>query len=70
MKLIPQWRRWWRRHSVYIVSLMPAITYARENIAELKDYLPSGIYSLVMIILFVAFLVALNIKQNSVSGRD
>lgn len=68
MKLIPQWRRWYRRHSVHIASLMPAITWAREHSSEVKDYLPPSIYSALMIALFVAFLVALNIQQNAVSG--
>lgn len=68
MKLIPQWRRWWRRHSVQIASLMPAITWAREHFPEVRDHLPPTVYSVLMIVLFVAFLVVLNIKQNSVSG--
>lgn len=68
MTLIPQWRRWWRRHSVQIASLMPAITWAREHFPEVKDHLPANVYSIMMIVLFVAFLVVLNIKQNSVSG--
>lgn len=68
MTLIPNWKKWWKRHSVYVVGLMPAISYAREHIAELKDYLPTEIYSGVMVLLFVAFLIVLNIKQKSVSG--
>lgn len=68
MKPIPQWRRWWRRHSVYVVGLMPAITYAREHIDELKEHLPPGVYSGLMVFLFFAFLIVLNIKQQSVSG--
>lgn len=67
MKLIPQWRRWWRRHSVQIVSMMPAITWAREHFPEVKDNLPPNVYSIVMVALFVAFLVVLNIKQDSLS---
>lgn len=70
MKLIPQWKKWWKRHSVYVVGLMPAISWARENITLLREHLPPEIYSGIMVFLFVAFLVVLNIKQNSLSGGE
>lgn len=68
MCLIPQWRNWWRRHSFWIGSLMPTITWAREQLPQVQQYLPSSVYGGVMVGLFVAMVLAMQVKQDSVSG--
>lgn len=68
MKMIPNWRRWWRRHSVWIGSLMPTITWAREQMPALQEHLPPATYSVLMVVLFVAMIVAMQIHQDAVSG--
>jgi hypothetical protein len=69
MKLIPNWKRWWRRHSVQIASLMPAITWAREHSPDIREHLPPDIYSILMVGLFVAVIVVMQIPQKCVSGE-
>lgn len=68
MKLIPQWRSWWKRHSVHIASLMPAITYARAEFPSVREFLPPDVYGEVMLTLFIAMVVVMNIHQDAVSG--
>ena len=68
MTLIPQWRNWYKRHSVHVASLMPAITMARTEFPSVREFLPPAIYGAVMVGLLVVMIVALNIHQDSVSG--
>jgi len=67
MQLISQWKKWHRRYSVHIVSLMPVIATARDQVPQIREFLPPAVYSAVMVGLFVVFLVALNVKQESLS---
>ena len=70
MQLIDQWRKWHCRYSVHIVSLMPVIASAREQFPQIREFLPPTVYSAIMVGLFAAFLIALNIKQESLSGAS
>lgn len=67
MELIKQWRKTHRRYSVYITALMPAIAMARDQLPQIREFLPPQVYSAVMVGLFVAFIFALNVKQQSLS---
>lgn len=70
MVLIPQWKKFYKRWSTYLLGLIPLVTAAREFAPTLQDYIPLEQYKTLMVILSVAAFVALQIKQHSVSGPD
>lgn len=70
MKLIPQWRLWWKRWSTWLLLLLGSI-----NLNDLLGVLPSvqqymdpQVYRYTMIALPILIIVVTNIRQNSVSG--
>jgi hypothetical protein len=67
MELIKQWRKCHRRYSVYITASMPAIAMARDQLPQIREFLPPEVYGAVMVGLFVLFIAALNIKQKSMA---
>lgn len=68
MELIPQWKKWWKRHSVQLLSLIPIITVARDNMPLLKGLMSDSAYGYIMAGLAIAASIVMQIKQNSVSG--
>lgn len=68
MKLIPQWKKWWKRHSVQIIAIMPAISIAREQLPGIREYLPPDVYGFAMVVLGIAAIIVMQIKQSAVSG--
>lgn len=68
MTLIPQWKKWWKRQSVWLIGMIPAITLAREQLPMVKGMIPDTLYGQVMVGLSVASVIAMQIKQASVSG--
>lgn len=69
-KLIPQWRKCWRRYSTWLLTAMGAISLNDivGFMPSIQQYMDPEIYRFSMIGLSVATLIAINIKQNSVSG--
>lgn len=68
MKLIPQWRKWWRRYSTWLALALPAMTVAREALPNLQELIPLPQYKLIAGVLGFVIVIAMNIKQQSVSG--
>lgn len=70
MKLIPQWKKWWKRHSVQLIALMPIVTILREQLPGIREYLPPDVYGYTMAALGITAIVVMQIKQASVSGEQ
>lgn len=66
--MIPQWKKWWRRWSTWLALTLPAMTVAREALPNLQDLIPLPQYKLIAGVLGFVIVIAMNIKQNSVSG--
>lgn len=70
MRLIPQWRRFWLRYSTWLALAIPVLGALREALPELREVIPLDAYKYISGGLGFAVVVAMQIKQNSVSGRD
>lgn len=70
MKPIPQWRRWWRRYSTWLALAIPILAGLREALPELREIIHPDVYQYISGILGFAVVVAMQIKQRSVSGGD
>lgn len=68
MKLVPNWRNWWRRYSTWLLAAGGLLTTVQSAMPSIQQYLPDGTYKLIMVGLFVAIFVAVHIPQPSVSG--
>lgn len=68
MQLIPQWNKWHRRFSTWIISLIPVIEVARQHLPELQTIMSPQAYQVAYAGLGIAAVVAMQIKQQSVSG--
>lgn len=70
IKPIPQWRRWWRRYSCWLALAIPIITGLREALPELREVIPLEAYKYISGGLGFAAVIAMQIRQKSVSGDD
>lgn len=70
MQLIPQWRKWYKRWSTWLLACIPTLTAAREFMPELKDLIDPDLYKATLVFLSIAVFFALQVKQNSVSGEN
>jgi len=68
MKLIPQWRKWWKRHSVQVLSLIPIIEALRQAIPTVRDFISPEVYGWTAAILAITATVLMQIQQNNVTG--
>lgn len=68
MQLIPQWKNWWKRHSVQLLALIPLITVARDNLPLLQGLMSPVVYSYTMAGLAISATIVMQISQPSVSG--
>lgn len=68
MKLIPQWKKWWKRYSVQLLALIPLITIARDQLPMLQGMMSPSAYSYTMAGLAIAATLAMQVKQASVSA--
>lgn len=68
MKPVPQWRRWWRRYSTWLALSIPALTTLRDAFPTIQELIPPGTYKMIVGAIGFAIVVAVHIKQNSVSG--
>jgi len=69
VKLIPQWKKWWKRHSVQLIAMIPVITALREQLPSVREFLPADVYGYAVIGLSLSAIIVMQIKQNSVSGE-
>ncbi len=70
MALIPQWKKWWKRHSVQLLALVPIITALREQLPAVREFIAADVYGYLMVGLSVSAIVVMQIKQLSVSGES
>lgn len=68
MKLIPTWRRCWRRHSTWLIAMSGALGAAVQFMPQVREYVDPEIYNRIMIVLLPVTFIILQIKQDSVSG--
>lgn len=68
MKLIPQWRKWWKRHSVQVLALIPIIEVARQALPGVRDFVSPEVYGWTAAALSVSAVVLMQIQQNNVTG--
>lgn len=68
MKLIPQWKKWWKRHSVQVLALIPLIESLRQWVPTVRDYMGADFYGLLYGGLSLTAIVLMQIQQSSVSG--
>lgn len=68
MKPIPQWRRWWRRYSTWLALAIPILAGLREALPELREIIPIEAYKYISGGLGFAVVIAMQIRQSSVSG--
>lgn len=68
MKPVPTWRKWWKRYSTWLALSLPVLTVAREALPNLQELIPLPQYKLIAGVLGVLIVVAVHIKQHSVSG--
>lgn len=70
MKPIPQWRLWWRRYSTWLALAIPILAGLREALPELRELIPIEAYKYISGGLGFAVVIAMQIRQRSVSGSD
>lgn len=68
MKLIPQWRKWWKRHSVQVLALIPIIEAVRQAIPGVREFISPEVYGWTSGALAIAAVVLMQIQQNNVTG--
>lgn len=70
MKLIPQWKKCWRRHSTWLLTLSGLLGAAVQFMPQVREYIDPETYNRVMLWLLPITFVVLQIKQPSVSGEQ
>ena len=68
--LIPQWKQCWRRYSTYLILAIPVLDAARDFLPQVQEVISPDLYKRVSAGLAIAAFIAIQIKQNSVSGGD
>lgn len=65
---VPTWKKWWKRYSTYLALALPALTVAREALPNLQEIIPLPEYKFITGMLGFLIVIAVHIKQKSVSG--
>lgn len=68
MRLIPQWKKWWKRHSVQLLALIPIIEALRQWLPTVREFISPELYGNLAIGLSITAIVVMQIQQKSVSG--
>lgn len=69
MVLIRNWRKLWRRYSTWLALAIPLLAGLREALPELREIIPVEAYKYISGALGFAVVVAMQIKQKSISGE-
>lgn len=67
---VPTWRKWWRRYSTWLALAIPILAGLREALPELRELIPFEAYKYISGGLGFAVVIAMQIRQSSVSGSD
>lgn len=68
MKLIPEWKKWWKRHSVQLLALLPLVQALREWLPTVREFISPELYGYLAIGISITAVVVMQVKQTSVSG--
>lgn len=68
MKLIPQWKKWWKRHSVQLLALIPIIQALREWLPTVREFISPDVYGYMAAGLSLTAIVVMQIQQKALSG--
>jgi hypothetical protein len=70
MKLIPQWKLWWKRWSTWLLSLIAGLSLNDLTgfMPSIQQYIPEDRYKAIMLGLSLLTFVALHIPQKSLAG--
>lgn len=68
MKLIPQWKKWWKRHSVQVLALIPLIEALRQWVPTVRDIVSPEVYGWVAGGISLTAVILMNIQQAALSG--
>lgn len=69
VKPVPTWRLWWKKYSTWLSLSIPALTIAREALPSLQEVIPLDTYKIIAGVLGFVIVIAVNIRQKSVSGE-
>lgn len=69
MELIPQWRKWYKRWSTWLLTILSGFSLSDTLgfMPQIQEYIDPQIYKLVMFALTIGTFVAIHIKQPSIS---
>jgi len=67
MALVPQWRRWYRRWSTWLLALSWCLSAVMGFMPSVQEYILPDTYKMIMLGLSIATFIALQIKQPSVT---
>jgi len=70
VELIPNWRKWYKRWSTWLLASSGLLSGAVSFMPTVQDYIDPAAYKMIMLGLSVATFVALQVKQASVSGGE
>ncbi len=70
MELIPQWKKWWKRWSTWLLLILGSINLndLLGVLPSIQQYMDPQVYRYMMIAMPLLIIVVTNIRQNSVSG--
>lgn len=68
MELIPQWRLWYKRWSTWLLASAGALSGLMTFMPSVQEFIDPETYKIIMLGLSAATFIALQIKQQSVSG--
>lgn len=68
IKLIHNWRLCWKRYSTYLILAIPVLDAARDFLPQVQEVISPDLYKRVSAGLAIAAFIAIQIKQNSLSG--
>lgn len=68
MELIPQWRAWYKRWSTWLLASAGALSGLMTFMPSVQEFIDPETYKIIMLGLSAATFIALQIKQQSVSG--
>ncbi len=65
MKLVDDWKTWWKWLSTWLVAMNLTFIAAYENITPLKEYIPDKYFHIIVGTLLILTAVGRVIKQNA-----
>lgn len=69
VKPVPTWRLWWKKYSTWLSLSIPALAIAQQALPSLQAIVPDETYKVITGVLGFVIVIAVNIRQKSVSGE-